>query len=246
MKSKIRDLQILLQKEDLFGAKNFCEDFLRNQNIDDAKFYNLYALILFKLNNYEHAIDNWKKSLEIDPKIIESYNGLANSFLKLEKFDEAIKNFDQIIKIKPSIGEIYHGKAFALMNLCKFDDAINNFKIASKKNPTNPDIYNMLGSTFFRQKKWEEACENFVKALELKHNHSLALKNLINLLTFYQPKKNLDNSIIFQRPSIYSRPVAILEAGRLCLVKKCKNNWCKINSGNYSGWVEKQNLKGRL
>ena len=66
----------------------------------------------------------------------------------------------------------------------------------------------------------------------------------------YQKKKAafniLDNSIIFQRPSIYSRPVAILEAGRLCLVKKCKNNWCKINSGNYSGWVEKQNLKGRL
>ena len=121
MKSKIRDLQILLQKEDLFGAKNFCEDFLRNQNIDDAKFYNLYALILYKLNNYEHAIDNWKKSLEIDPNVIESYNGLANSFLKLEKFDEAIKNFDQIIKIKPSIGEIYHGKAFALMNLYKFD-----------------------------------------------------------------------------------------------------------------------------
>ena len=196
MKSKIRDLQILLQKEDLFGAKNFCEDFLRNQNIDDAKFYNLYALILYKLNNYEHAIDNWKKSLEIDPNVIESYNGLANSFLKLEKFDEAIKNFDQIIKIKPSIGEIYHGKAFALMNLCKFDDAIINFKIALKKNPNSPDIYNMLGSTFFKQKKWEEACENFVKALKLKHDHSLASKNLINLLTFYQPKKNLDNSII--------------------------------------------------
>ena len=56
MKSKIRDLQILLQKEDLFGAKNLCEDLLRNQNIDDAKFYNLYALILFKLNNYEQSI----------------------------------------------------------------------------------------------------------------------------------------------------------------------------------------------
>ena len=196
MKSKITDLQILLRKGNLNGAKNLCEDLLRNKNIDDAQLHNLYALILFKLNNYEHAIDNWKKSLEIDPNKIESYNGLANSFLKLEKFDEAIKNFDQIIKIKPSIGEIYHGKAFALMNLCKFDDAINNFKIALKKNPNNPDIYNMLGSTFFRQKKWEEACENFVKALELKHNHSLAVKNLINLLTFYKPNKNLDNSII--------------------------------------------------
>ena len=38
----------------------------------------------------------------------------------------------------------------------------------------------------------------------------------------------------------------MLEIGRLCLVKKCKNNWCKIKTGKYSGWVEKQNLKGRL
>ena len=32
--------------------------------------------------------------------------------------------------------------------------------------------------------------------MELKHDHSLALQNLINLLTFYQPNKNLHNSII--------------------------------------------------
>ena len=56
----------------------------------------------------------------------------------------------------------------------------------------------------------------------------------------------LDNSIMFKRPSIYSKPLAMLEIGRLCLVKKCKNNWCKIKTGNFSGWIEKQNLKGRL
>ena len=56
----------------------------------------------------------------------------------------------------------------------------------------------------------------------------------------------LDNSIMFQRPSIYSKPLAMLENGRLCLVKKCKNNWCKIKTGNFSGWIEKQSLKGRL
>ncbi len=196
MKSKISDLQILFQKGDLYSAKNLCEDFLNNKNIADEKFYNLYALILFKLNDYVHAIENWKKSLEINPNRIETHNGIANSFLKLEKFEEAIKNFDQIIKIKPGIGEVYHGKGFALMNLYKFEDAINNFKVALKKNPSNPDIYNMLGSTFFSQKKWAEACDNFVKALELKPNHSLALENLINLLTFYEPKKNLVNSII--------------------------------------------------
>ncbi len=56
----------------------------------------------------------------------------------------------------------------------------------------------------------------------------------------------LDELIVFQKPSVYSKPLVKLEIGRLCLVKKCKNDWCKIKTGNYSGWVEKQNLRGRL
>ena len=55
-----------------------------------------------------------------------------------------------------------------------------------------------------------------------------------------------NNSIIFKRPSEFSKPLAKLEKGRLCLVKKCKNSWCKIKTGDYSGWIKKQNLKGRL
>ncbi len=56
----------------------------------------------------------------------------------------------------------------------------------------------------------------------------------------------LEELIVFQKPSIYSKPLVKLEIGRLCLVKKCKKNWCKIKTGRYSGWVEKQNLRGRL
>tara|TARA_Y100000768_G_scaffold29308_1_gene19506 strand:- start:300 stop:752 length:453 start_codon:yes stop_codon:yes gene_type:complete len=56
----------------------------------------------------------------------------------------------------------------------------------------------------------------------------------------------LDELIVFQKPSIYSKPLVKLEIGRLCLVKKCKNDWCKIKTGDYSGWVKKQNLRGRL
>ena len=56
----------------------------------------------------------------------------------------------------------------------------------------------------------------------------------------------LDELIVFQKPSIYSKPLVKLEIGRLCLVKTCKNNWCKIKTGGYTGWVEKQNLRGRL
>ena len=55
-----------------------------------------------------------------------------------------------------------------------------------------------------------------------------------------------DNLILFKKPTIYSKPLAKLQKGKLCKVVKCKNEWCKIISGNYQGWVLKKNLWGKI
>ena len=55
-----------------------------------------------------------------------------------------------------------------------------------------------------------------------------------------------NNSVIYKKSTIFSKPIAKLEAGRLLLVKKCKVKWCKIASGNYEGWILKSTLWGRL
>jgi SH3-like domain-containing protein len=55
-----------------------------------------------------------------------------------------------------------------------------------------------------------------------------------------------DNSILYKKPTIYSKPIAKLESGRLMLVKKCKVKWCKIKSGDYQGWIYIENLWGRI
>ena len=86
--------------------------------------------------------------------------------------------------------------------------------------------------------------ENFRKVLD--HENNSGWIHVSQLSKKKAAFNIIDNSIVFQKPSVYSKPLVVLEIGRLCLVKKCKNNWCKINSGNYSGWVEKKNLKGRL
>ena len=55
-----------------------------------------------------------------------------------------------------------------------------------------------------------------------------------------------DRSIIFRKPSEYSKPLAIIQEGRLCLIKKCKADWCKIKTGKFTGWIKRENLVGRL
>ena len=55
-----------------------------------------------------------------------------------------------------------------------------------------------------------------------------------------------DNSILYKKSTIYSEPFARLEIGRLVIIKKCKIKWCKITSGKYVGWIEKNYLWGKI
>ena len=41
-----------------------------------------------------------------------------------------------------------------------------------------------------------------------------------------------NNSLIYKKSTIFSKPIAKLEKGRLMLIKKCKYEWCKIISVN--------------
>ena len=55
-----------------------------------------------------------------------------------------------------------------------------------------------------------------------------------------------DNLILFSSSTIYSNPVAILKKGRLVRINKCKDQWCKIYTGEFKGWLKKKSLWGLL
>ena len=57
---------------------------------------------------------------------------------------------------------------------------------------------------------------------------------------------NNDKIIVFKNSTVFSKPLVILEKGRLCLILKCNDEWCKIKTGKYSGWVKKENLWGNF
>jgi SH3-like domain-containing protein len=55
-----------------------------------------------------------------------------------------------------------------------------------------------------------------------------------------------DNSVLYKKSTIYSQPIAKLEIGRLVLIKKCKEIWCKVEVSKLKGWVKKESLWGKL
>ena len=53
-----------------------------------------------------------------------------------------------------------------------------------------------------------------------------------------------EDSIIYKKPTLYSKPIVRLEIGRLLIIKKCEDKWCKVVTGDITGWVKKNTLWG--
>lgn len=86
--------------------------------------------------------------------------------------------------------------------------------------------------------------DNFRKITDLKNNNGWIH---ISQLSKKKSAINIHNlSIIFKKPNIYSQPMAKLEKGKIVIVKKCKEDWCKIITNDYKGWIFKNYLWGNF
>ena len=54
------------------------------------------------------------------------------------------------------------------------------------------------------------------------------------------------NLIMFKKSTVYSKPLAILQKGKLTKIIKCKDEWCKAKTKVIQGWVKKDSLWGLL
>ena len=85
--------------------------------------------------------------------------------------------------------------------------------------------------------------ENFRRIIDHKKNsgwiHISQLQKSKSLVA-------LNDTNIFKKASKFSKPVAKIKSGRLLLVKKCEDRWCKIKTGEYTGWVDSKYLWGSI
>ena len=40
--------------------------------------------------------------------------------------------------------------------------------------------------------------------------------------------------------------MARIKKGRILVVQKCEDNWCKVKTGKFKGWIDKSNIWGKI
>ncbi len=84
--------------------------------------------------------------------------------------------------------------------------------------------------------------ENFRRVIDFKNNsgwiHISQLKKVNSIIP-------IKDKIIFKKPSKFSKPLATVKRGRVLIVQKCIDSWCKVKSGGFRGWINNSHVWGR-
>ena len=85
--------------------------------------------------------------------------------------------------------------------------------------------------------------ENFRRIIDLKNNSGWIHMSQLQKVNSIIPLKD---KILFKKPSNFSKPLARIKKGRVLVIQKCINNWCKVKSKNFKGWIKTDNIWGSV
>ena len=131
---------------------------------------------------------------------------------------------------------------FLFLVFFPFDVVANEIFLSLKKNKVNvrygPSFESPIKHVYKKLNlpiKQIDKKENFRRIIDLKNNsgwiHVSQLKKVNSLI----PKID---KILFSRPTNFSKPLAKIEKGRVLLIQNCNDDWCKVKTGNFKGWVK--------
>jgi tetratricopeptide (TPR) repeat protein len=99
---------------------------------------------------YEEALKNYKKAIDLNPKIAQIYNnrGLVHYFMK--DYAKAESNFDKAIELEPKLCMAYNNKAIIYYERRLFEQAIKYFNMVIELDPKLEQPYYNRGFAYYK------------------------------------------------------------------------------------------------
>ena len=119
------------------------------------------------LGNFQEALANFNRAIEIDPNYAKAYNNRGAIQGKLGNHEEAIADFSRAIELDPEFAEAYYGRGVELVELGSHGEAIADFNQAIELNPNDGYSYIKLASAYEAIGDKNAALTNYKEASRL-------------------------------------------------------------------------------
>ena len=156
MKAYLRKGEILIAMRTLDESFSFvksikAEVVSKAQDVQKAKYYQMYGEIYRRKGNLAKAIEYYKKTVAIDKNNLESLTKLAKFFELIKNSSHALEYYEKVLKLDSSYAQAILGRAAIFVQLKTFDKAYLEIAKLNTKEMKDPlelfalaDIYRQL------------------------------------------------------------------------------------------------------
>jgi tetratricopeptide (TPR) repeat protein len=139
-------------------------------------FYNR-GVAKYNLGDYQEAIDDYDKAVELNPYYAEAYNNRGESKEKLMDYQGAVKDFDKAIGADSDFVDAYLNRARLKAQLKDYRGALTDFDQIIQKKPGCVDAYLDRATIRSRLREYEEAIEDLNTVIKLNPTRAKAYNN---------------------------------------------------------------------
>ncbi len=161
------------------------------------------AIAYFQEGQYESAIEQARKVVELDENNVTAYEILGSAYLRLDKIPEAQKAMDALAALKPDAPSLATNRAMAYYRDGEYAKAVEEAQHAIEAGQQSAFVYNILGKSYLGINDFDQAETALKYALELDDTFMPARLALGDL---YVKRQQLDlaevevNAILSQNP----------------------------------------------
>lgn len=136
------------------AKKNLKEDMLSEKTYRDV------GVLFLEKGQYDLALSEFNKGLEIYPLSVDIYNARGIMYSRNGQLDLAIADFTTAIKVKPDHAQTYYNRGITYAISGQLELAHLDFNECLGLNPSHTMAYDARGSVHANQacSDWEEAC----------------------------------------------------------------------------------------
>jgi tetratricopeptide (TPR) repeat protein/predicted Ser/Thr protein kinase len=118
--------------------------------------------------NYEKAVDEFTRALQLDPSSDGAYTGMASAYERLGKLNDAEKTYQQVINLLPRYWKGYNQLGIFYFRQAQFDKGAAMFQKVTELTPDSFRGYANLGGLYLAEGKYEEAIRPLNESLRIR------------------------------------------------------------------------------
>ena len=118
------------------------------ENENNAFYYYERGLAYYSAGNYQEAINNFNKAIELNPNNTTSYNNIGAVYYNLKEYEKAIESCNSAIRLTPDYHLFYRNRGRIYSKLKRYQDAIKDYSEAIRLNPDNEIAKKLKDITF--------------------------------------------------------------------------------------------------